>query len=95
MTRFINITLTLALALAVGVVYVWTAQNSDQLVTLRLDLGRLVGAWELASPTPSTTLMGASFGVGALFTGTLFLAWSISTRRAEEARREALSGSRY
>lgn len=96
MNRVINLLVTLVLLAAVVLVWFWSRQNADQVALLRLDLGRYVGAWEMTTPMGVPSLMGASFGAGALFASVFFLAWGMANRRrAETAERDALLGGRY
>jgi|JI10StandDraft_1071094.scaffolds.fasta_scaffold2261736_2 HAMP domain-containing protein len=90
MGRVINALLTMLFAAAAAVVWFWTQQNTDQAVRLRLDLGRMIGAWEMQEPMQVTTLMGVSFAAGAVLIGVFFLAWGMGLkRRIEELERAA------
>lgn len=97
MGRVIGTMLTLMFIAAGAVVWFWTMQNTDQSALLRLDLGRLIGAWEMQRPMQVTTLMGVSFAAGAFLAGLFFLAWGMGLkRRIEELERAAaFSTSRY
>lgn len=64
------------LGLVVGVFAIAAAQNADQAVTLRLDLGSAVGAWKLADPVPVLPLAGGALLVGLLLAPVLRGLWS-------------------
>ena len=95
MKTFVNGLITLFFLVAITLTYVWVMQNADQSASLHLDLGRLIGAWETREPMAVTTLMGVSFGAGALLASVFFLAWGMS--RGSQAAGDALyrGDSRY
>ncbi|HMV68807.1 MAG TPA: LapA family protein [Myxococcota bacterium] len=97
MGRVLGGLLTMLFAACAAVVWFWTLQNTDQVARMRLDLGRMVGAWEMRDAMPVTTLMGVSFAAGAFLAGVFFLAWGMGLkRRIEELERAAaFSPSRY
>lgn len=82
------LTAMLLLLLTAGAVALWIVQNADQTVTLRLDLGALVGAWQ-AEPLSAPVLVAGAFGVGALVVGLPAAAWGLAQRgRARALERE-------
>ncbi|MCB9681519.1 MAG: hypothetical protein H6733_08620 [Alphaproteobacteria bacterium] len=40
------------------------AQNTDQIVRLRFDLGASVGAWQMTEPMPAVGVAAIAFGAG-------------------------------
>jgi hypothetical protein len=71
--------------LLVAVGWWWVAQNTDQVVQLRLDLTGRVGAWQMREPVQATVLMLGSFAAGAVAAGLPLLVWATTRRRATYA----------
>ncbi|MCA9711617.1 MAG: hypothetical protein KDK70_37625 [Myxococcales bacterium] len=77
------------LLLAGGTAALWVVQNADQLVVLRLDLGRAVGAWQLAEPVTAPALVLGSFASGLVLALVPLGLWGLAWRgRARALERE-------
>lgn len=75
--RALKVVGLLLVLLAVALVAVFWLQNVNHTVRFGLDLGAMVGAWQIAEPVPVPVVMFASFAAGALFAGVVALVWGL------------------
>ena len=72
-------------ATVVGLAALWGVQNADQTVQFRLDLGSMVGAWQMASPAQASLAVLIAFAAGVLATALPLWLWAGALKRRVRA----------